>query len=101
MARAIKRVASASGAATADVSDFASRLMQVTIDNISTGTGTVTITAVPAEAVDATPLADGTIDLADATAPKCLLIDGDVTSVIATSDQSGDSFDLLVTALPR
>lgn len=101
MARAIKRVASASGAATADVPDFASGLMQVTIDNISTGTGTVTITAVPAEAVDPTPLADGTIDLTDATAPKCLLIYGDVTSVIATSDQSGDSFDLLVTALPR
>ena len=100
MARAMARVASASGVATADVSDFVSTFLQVTIDDISTGTGTVTITAKPVYAVDNSPVTDGTIDLSDSTAPKCVLIQGDFEAITATSDQSGDSFDLLVTSVP-
>lgn len=95
--------ASSSGVATVDISDVNVRNLpegniplQVTVHDITTGTGTVTISVMPSGTDEFQPVADGTALLSSATDPKTFTILGWIDQVKATSSSSSDVFKLLV-----
>lgn len=70
--------------------------VQVTLHDITTGTGTVTLTVMPTGTDEYQPVTDGTIDLSDSDAPKTVTIAGAIAAIKATSSSSSDAFTLLV-----
>lgn len=89
--------AAVSGVATAVLGSAGDRGgVQVTLHDITTGTGTVTITVMPAGTDEYQPVTGGTIDLSGSSAPKTVLIQGAVLAVKASSSSSSDAFTLLV-----
>lgn len=86
---------SVAGVAVADGFPSSGDKIQVTTKNITTGTGTVTITVRAGNDQAYKSIVDGTIDLA---APIGLIIEGKFTGVKATSSSSGDVFELEVTS---
>ena len=93
-----KSADSSSGVATVDISGWFVSKVQVSIHDVTTGTGTVTLTAMPAGTDEFQPITDGTADLSDSGAVLTFTIDGNVSQIKATSSQSGDAFTLLVGA---
>lgn len=84
-------VDSSSGVAEATQIRQSSETIQVACINITTGTGTVTITVRAGGDSAYTAVTDGTIDL---TTPTAVLIEGKVNSVKATSSSGADVFKL-------
>lgn len=91
-----KSAASVSGVAIVSIAERQERLFQVTIHDVTTGTGTVTLTVIPAGTDEYQAVEEGTVLLSDATAPKTFTIEGGVDAVKATSSSSSDVFTLLV-----
>ena len=87
-----QQAASAAGVATVSINDRSVKYHQITIHDITTGTGTATITVVPDGSGAAQSIVDGTIDL---TAPIALIVQGSLRQVIATGP-AGDAFTLTV-----
>ena len=85
--------ASSSGVAVAEQLPCSGNRIQVVCRDISTGTGTVTVTVRPGNATEYQSITDGTIDL---TAPIGLIIEGKFNAVKAASSESGDVFNLEV-----
>jgi len=85
--------ASSSGVATIETVIQTGSRVQVGIGNES-GSGTITITVrTPASGNAYRSIQDGTISVGS---PEDVYIDGRILGVKATSDNSGDSFDLVV-----
>jgi hypothetical protein len=92
-----KEKAAISGVAIVELKpSMSSGGVQVTLHDITVGSGTVTITAMPGGTNEYQPVADGTVDLSDDTAPKTLLIQGSFDAIKATSSSSSDAFKLVV-----
>lgn len=86
-------VASSSGVATATQIVQSGPFVQVGIANES-GSGTITLTVkTPNSGGAFRSIVDGTIAVSD---PIDVYINGKVTEIKATSDNSGDSFDLVI-----
>jgi hypothetical protein len=84
---------SSGGVATAKKIGFTGEFFQVQCKNITTGNGVVTVTAKVGNDQTASSIVGGTINLA---APIALVIRGKVNTIIATSSDNGDVFDLEV-----
>ena len=85
---------SASGVAEATGVRQTSSTVQVSLKGAS-GSGTVTVSAIPSGQDTYEDITDGTISVS---APTTLIFDGYVRAIKATSDNSGDSFTLQVVA---
>lgn len=66
---------------------------QVSVQNVTTGTGTATITVKPGSDDEYQSIVDGTITMS---APIALVIEGSVNAVKCTSTNSGDVYRLEV-----
>lgn len=88
----ITQAASASGVATAEQVRQTNPFIQVSLKDAS-GSGTATITVRPDGSRTFESVVDGTIDVG---APTSLTIQGFVNAVKATSDNTGDTFTLIV-----
>lgn len=88
-----KVVDSASGVATAEGISMSGGSIQVNCNDITTGTGVVTIQVRTGSSRDWTDVVEGTIPLS---APIGLIIEGNFSAVKAESSQPGDVFKLEV-----
>lgn len=72
--------------------------LQITIDNVTTGTGAALLELKPAGSDEWRAVSGGSIDLSGASndSGRTLLIEGSATRVRATSDQSSDEFSMVV-----
>ena len=85
--------ASASGVAEVKQLPQSGDRIQVACRNITTGTGTVTITVKPGGATAYQSITDGTIDL---TAPIGFILEGKFNAIKATSSSGSDVYELEV-----
>lgn len=88
----VTTAASSSGVATATGVRQTNGMVQVSLANAS-GSGTATLTVRPVGSKTYESVVDGTISVG---ATTTVTINGWVNSVRATSDNSGDTFDLVV-----